>query len=459
MKARFWYFDKRENSTKVPDGAYAEIEVKLKDNVDIDNPVFIMHNKVTLVNYMYWDGSYYFIVGRKYIGNETFEITCEIDALATTKTQIKESTQFVTRSTVSPDYSLIDNFYPTSYLPTVHQQVGSQLNLNSTGSYVLITKSANGVQYFGLTYSELLSLFGTVMLKKQDDLWAEITHNAPAIIPSFLNVMDFVIGCRWVPFPVQSYTSRPIYLGYWDTGLTAPEYPPVLEYTDTTESFSLHLHTGTKQFLNCSQFHRVVVYIPGCGEVPVDVAKCPSGTINVAFKIDSLGNVVGAIASGSGGTFNVVQRFSGALGRDVPISSSTGVAGGIAKIGAGVGALVTAGVGIATGGMSALSGIGLGAGGLGSIGSGIQNAIADVSTKGGVDSYALPPFGNQIRCTETIYDITAQNANVNGYPCMKTLTLSSDGYYQIANPQVDFGDDIYVKDKIIEYMQGGFYIE
>ena len=71
----------------------------------------------------------------------------------------------------------------------------------------------------------------------------------------------------------------------------------------------------------------------------------------------------------------------------------------------------------------------------------------------------VPPGHGNFYQTEVIYDITTQNGSINGYPCMKTLTLSSDGYYQIANPQVDFGDDIYVKDKIIEYMQDGFYIE
>lgn len=460
MDAYFYNLNKRKNSTKVPSDSGTKFEIKLKDNTDFDNPVFIMNSNVTGYNYAAWNGAYYFIVGRKYITNSIFEITLEIDPMGTHKSEIKSSTQFVLRSSVSPDYTLIDNLYPTGYLPTIYQQSGNQMNLNSTGSYVLITKSSHGVQYFGLTLSDLLNLFDTLMLEKQEDLWAEIVHNAPAVIPSFLNVMDYIIGCRWVPFPVQTgYASQEIYLGYWRTHMSCPEYPPVLQYTDLTEAFTLHLHTGSKLFLNNPQFHRIIIYVPGCGEFPIDVSKCPSGTINVAFKIDSLGNVVGAVASGSGGTFNVIQRFSGALGKDVPISSSTGVAGGIAKIGAGVGSLVAAGIGIATGGMSAVAAAGLAGGGAVSIGSGIQNTIADVSTKGGIDSYALPPWGNQIMCTEIIYDITNQNGTINGYPCMKTLTLSSDGFYQCKDPQVDFGDDLFQKDKIISYMTEGFYIE
>ena len=458
MKARFWYFDKRKNSTKIPDGAYAEIEVRLKDNVDIDNPVFIMHNLVTRVNYMYWDGSYYFIVGRKYIGNETFEITCEIDALATCKSQIKESTQYVTRSNVLPDYSLIDNFYPTFHKPTIYQASGSTMNLSSSGSYVLITKSGNGVQYFGLTSSEFRQLLSTLMAEKQEDLWAVIADAGQTILPSLLNVMDYIIACKWVPFPVQSGSSTQINLGWWPSGVSAVEYAPTLEYSDTTEPFSLHVRSGAKEFMNCSQFHRVSIYVPGCGEFPVEIAKCKS-SLNVAYRIDALGNVVGSVASGSGGTFDVVARFSGALGKDVPLSQSQGTASGVAKLSSGVGSLVSAGIGIATGGMSSAAAAGMALGGAMNIGSGIQSSIADISTKGGVDSYALPPWGTQIMCTEVVYDIPTQQPNLVGYPCMKSLTLSSDGYYQIANPQVDFGDDLHIKDKIIEYMQGGFYIE
>ena len=454
MDVYFYNLNKRKNSTKVPTGTGDKKTVKLKDNTDFDNPVFIMNSNVTGYNYASWNGAYYFIVGRKYIGNELFEITMEVDALATHASEIKASTQYVIRSSVSPDYTLIDTFYPTFYKPTIIQQAGSSFALDSTGSYVLITKSADGIEYFGVSQSQLGNLFHTLMLEKQENLWDKVADIGQALGPAFLNVTDYIIGCKWIPFPLQGGTGKQITLGAWDSGIYAIKYSEVLEIQNTSQSFSLTKFTGTKEFMNSSSFYRVTVYIPGCGETPIDIAKC-GANVTVNYKIDCLGNILCTISSGG----NNLTRVSGSLGREVPLSASVGVASGVSKIGAGVGALITAGVGVATGGIGVAAAAGLAGGGLASIGSGAQTMVADVATKGSIDSYAIGPSSLQMFLTEYKYDIPTQNGTINGYPCMKTLTLSSDGFYQCKDPQVDFGEDLYIKDKIIEYMQGGFYIE
>ena len=349
---------------------------------------------------------------------------------------------------------MIDTFYPTFYKPTIIQQAGNSFALDSTGSFVLITKSADGIEYFGVSQSQLSTLFHTLMLEKQENLWDKVSDIGQALGPAFLNVTDYIIGCKWIPFPLQGGTGKQITLGAWDSGIYAIKYSEVLEIQNTSQSFPLTKFSDTKEFMNSSGFYRVTVYIPGCGETPIDIAKC-GNDVTVNYKIDCLGNILCTIRSGG----NNLTRVSGSLGREVPLSASVGVASGVSKIGAGVGALISAGIGIATGGMSGVAAAGLAGGGIAGIGSGAQTMVADVATKGSIDSYAIGPGSLQMFLTEYKYDIPSQNGTINGYPCMKTLTLSSDGFYQCKDPQVDFGDDLFQKDKIISYMTEGFYIE
>ena len=457
MTLELFSFNKRRNSTKIPTSQGTQLAVTLKHETDFDNPVFMLATNPRAYNYCKWDNCYYYITAHRYIRTGVYEISCTIDSLATERTNIKASTQFVIRSSVSPDYTVIDNFYPTYYKPEVIQTAGSGISFSNTGSYVLAVKTEDGIKYYGISGGDLQGLFRMLMSKKQEELWMDITDLAMTVIPEMLNVTDYIIACRWVPFLVQAgQGEEDIYLGYWKSGIRGNLYNKTLKMGVAGMGFGLHPYTGSKEFMNCSQFYQVTVFVPGCGEMPVDMAKCKgSSGLYVEFDIDVLGNVAGCVKSDN----KIIQRFSGCLGRDVPISSNDGVGSGLAGIGGGVAALATAAVGAFTGGVGGLALAGLIAGGVGAIGSGAANVIPDINSSGALSSYFVPKGSDNFYVTEYKYDITAQNGNVNGYPCMKTLTLSSDGYYQIRNPQVDFANDLKIKEEIIQHMIGGFYVE
>ena len=457
MVLELFSFNKRRNSTKTPSGSGTKLDVFLKHETDFDNPTFILNTDPRSFNYCKWNNDYYYITGHRFIRTNVYEISCTIDSLATEKSNIKASTQFVIRSSVSPDYTIIDNFYPASYKPQIIQTAGSGITFSQTGSYVLAVKTEDGIKYYGISAGDLNALFRTLMTAKQETLWSQITDLAITVLPGLLNVTDYIIACRWVPFLVQAgQGEEDIYLGYWNSGIRGNLYSKTLQMGVAGMGFGLHPFTGSKEFMNCSQYYRVTVFVPGCGEMPIDMAKCKgSSGLYVEFKIDVLGNVAGSVSSDN----KIIQRFSGSLGRDVPISSADGVGTGLAGIGAGVAGLVTAGVGAMTGGIGGVALAGLIAGGVGAIGSGVANTVPDINTTGSLSSYFVPPGSDNFYVTEYIYDITTQNGAINGYPCMKTLTLSSDGYYQIKDPQVDFANDLRIKEEIIQYMSMGFYIE
>lgn len=457
MILELFSFNKRRNSTKIPTSQGVQVTVDLKHETDFDTPTFLLFTDPRSYNYCKWNNSYYYINSPRYVRTGIYEISCTIDSLATERDNIMSSTQFVIRSSAVPDYTVIDNFYPAKYKPEIIQTSGSGITFSDTGSYVLAVKTAKGIRYYGISSTELANLFDFIMSEKQETLWETISDLVGTIGPAMLNVTDYIIACRWVPFPIQAGQGvEEIFLGYWNTHVQGNLYNKTLQMAVAGEGFGLHPYTGAKEFMNCSQYYQVTVFVPGCGEMPIDMSKCKGTSgLFVEFKIDVLGTVAGCVKSDN----KIIQRFSGSLGRDVPISSSEGVASGLAGIGGGVAGLVTATVGALTGGVGGVALAGLIAGGVGAIGSGIANTAPDINTTGALSSYFVPPGSDNFYVTEYKYDITEQNGSINGFPCMKTLTLSTSGYYQVKDPQVDFANDLKIKEDIIQYMAGGFYVE
>ena len=463
MEAYFYNLNKRRDSTKQPTVTGTKIDLILKEGADYDYPVFQMHTDVTGYNYLKWNDHYYFITGRRFVYNSLWEISCEIDPLASCRGSIKSSSQYVLRTDVNTlaDYKLIDTAYPTRTYPTIYQtkSSSSDFKLNSTGHFVLITKGKGndgGLQYWGLNASELNSIFVQIFSTNQDSLWDDISNRVSTIIPSFLNVTDYIIGCRWMPFPLQAGDGQGrIYLGYWDSGVNGIKYSRTIKFAFASIAFGLHPETAShKLFMNCGNFRSISVYVPGCGEIPVDPAKVKT-TINLKLSVDVVGNVAVSLTNGDG---DIVGRLSGSLGCDIPFSGSSGVSlSAASEIGAGVGSIVSGVVAAATDGFSAA--IGAVGEGLLAVGSGVAAAIPDVITKGGVAGFSVVDGCDTIVVQECVYDITDQAPTQQGYPCMKISTLGTNGYYQIKNPQVDFGDDLTIKSMIENYMRIGFYVE
>ena len=458
MIATFYNFDKRKNSTARPAATSGtDIAVALKEGSDLDAPVFHMQTDVLGYTYMKWNDHYYFITGRRYLYNDYYEISCEIDVLGSYRGSIKASTQYILRTSVETlaDYSLIDNSYPTAAEPDT-KYFGVTIGLNDTGCYVLSVKTEDGVKYFIITRTQLESILNQIMAQKQEDLWSTISDLVSTLGPSFLNASDYIIGCRWMPFSVPSGTGYPITLGYWSTGISAPEASTQFDFVGGTDiALTVNPESDAKKaFTNCSQYHSCTVFVPGCGETVIDFAKVQGSSVLVDITVDLAGNVTAIIKNSQG---DVLGRAHGILGCEVPITASNIGAGGFGSIAAGAGMVVAS---IATAGTAGFTAaMGEAAAGAVEIGTGVAASVPDVNTSGGAGSYLVPDGAKLLRVQECIYNITDQAASIQGYPSMKVSTLSSNGYYQIKNPQVAFGDDTYIKDMIKGFMQSGFYIE
>lgn len=458
MQATFYLdFEKRTDSTKVPTGIGTNVTVVLKEGSDIDNPVFQVSNKNILkCNYMAWDGNYYFITGRRYIHKEFFEITCTIDALGSYRSKIMSSSQYVLRSTVSPDYNIIDTAYPSKSNPTVYSQTLTDFGANNTGHYVLLTISGGGIKPYAMSQTEFDSFLSSIYAENIDHWYDAVPQLTGSLVRSFLNVTDYIVGCKWIPFnKATGIGTGPVQLGYWASNVNCTIYKATTPIKTNSVPFTLHPTSGaTKAFMNTSAYHSVQIYVPGCGAYPIDYAKfkgANSGTVN--YSVDILGNITGDIQNSNG---DVLTLISGSLGQDVPVSSKSMSVASFAGMASGAGSVASGIAGLITGIEGAGAELAMGAG---EMASGAMASIPDVVTKGTVGSYYYDLTHLTVDVLEVVYDIPAQAPTQQGYPCMKTMTLGTAGFYMIKNPQVDFGDDLYIKSQIESYMAKGFYVE
>ena len=81
-----WSFAKRHNSTMQPTGTGTAITLNLKGGSDILAPVFLLNNSgIPSFNYFSFEGRFYFVTGVKNVRQDLWEISAEVDVLATFK--------------------------------------------------------------------------------------------------------------------------------------------------------------------------------------------------------------------------------------------------------------------------------------------------------------------------------------------------------------------------------------
>ena len=110
-------FSKKINSTKVPSGTGTEAgttkTVVLKNPTSVLSPVFILTGYDLSYNFVKWGSRYYFVNDIIIVHNDVAEYHCSTDVLATYKTVIGASTQYVTRAASAAVSAINDAIYPT----------------------------------------------------------------------------------------------------------------------------------------------------------------------------------------------------------------------------------------------------------------------------------------------------------------------------------------------------------
>lgn len=196
---------KKRNSTLRPSGG-SVINCVLKAPTTTEEPVFEISVNYADTVYVIWGSKYYFVEEVRYLTNDIVEVYCKIDALATYKDQILQTTQLVERSASVNNPHITD----TLNCPTLEHwdkestfQL-SGLSLNKDGCYILTLMGAGvqSVATVGVGASQVFALSATEIRDFTIALCSPTLLQA--LVHELTNPMDALISCIWIPVSLDS---------------------------------------------------------------------------------------------------------------------------------------------------------------------------------------------------------------------------------------------------------------
>lgn len=463
----FTNFSKKPNSTARPSGTGTLHSCVFKDDCSIVSPVFLLDGVDLSVNYVQFNNRYYFVRDIVLQNRNIYELHCEIDVLATWKSEIGSSSQYVLRSSAASDGTIVDLFYPTKKSPLIIDTAATTTTTFAGhldgGWYVvgIISGSSSSaisqgvVQYYAFSSSQFNTFTQTLFTTSN---WTDFQT---ADRYSF-NPIQYIASVKWFPYePPISYTISSLKIG-WET-MYFTCYPLVLS-TDVrqfTWTASTHPQASSRGvYLNSSPFSKYELVFAPFGDFVLDgdaVARAYGHVIYGSLKTDY---ITGRAMLRIRAQMDDVSHDYEFARRDVQLGVTIQVSQIAAdRIGAASGVVGTVGGAIS----SLLSGNVIGAitGTLSGIGSAYQTLQPRVVSSGSNDSLAGVSGANLTHTLyQTFYYVVDEDNTNHGRPLCQVKTISSiAGYILTANAEVSITGTLEEKQRIQSMMDAGFFYE
>ena len=340
---------KSKNSTKQGMSGGTTINgVLLKDGSSVVNPTFrIKHNSTpsTMSKYNYVDafGCYYYIDDIISLNNDIWEISCTRDPMATFKSSIGSSHEYITRSSDSRIYNkdLYDNIIAPS------SNIVKTMNVSESTAFTLgnptivfgfngsggIRTSADTTNFYYTSTASASSILGRVFCTSNDIF--------TTIIQQFQQISHNITMVKCFPFAKAdtSGSSSTVYVGEWDiscndletmsvgnfsTGTTGRRWGDIVTL-DIPSSSSLHYGDYRDYDAN---FTECTLHVPLVGSVSINPQYLRYEKIELTYSVDMISGVgectIRAYSSYSGvNQYMVIGVYNFIAGYDVPISATT----------------------------------------------------------------------------------------------------------------------------------------
>ena len=472
MNINVWSnFTKRRNSTAQPTGG-TQKTVYLKEQTSIEQPSFILAEPLANYNYVQAFGNYYFVTDVVNLDASRCEIVCDLDVLATYKSNITGYTAFVERAASSYDVYINDPQLSQQQVfirETQHLTDTDGFFTSGAGCFIVecLAKDKGIVLYASSTLDPYKYILDPGVYTTADkNAWIQST-----IAQSF--DLDVYVGSvKWFPFTASdlsgtlltnSFPIGPIDIaaalgGDWDQ--------TVYELSQTGQrhkalSLSLPSTDNFGDFRDCTnQYTQYNLFLPGVGLVPIDAAIIGyaiknSRTIMVDIYVDIVSGEITYLiryqASG-GGASTIIGRYSGNISVDVPIGKAAVDTVKSAKMFAG-----SVAAGAAAGGW------------IGAIGGALAGGVEAIYNHFTPDTSMVGGAGNK---TEIFYNhsylVLGRKqfgskdfpASVSGRPLMQNVMLSTlSGYVKCGNASVPLPGHEEDMAAVNNFLNSGFYIE
>lgn len=434
---------KKANSTLRP-GLPDSYDCKFKDGCDMVSPTVILRSSNTNYNYAFMNGRYYYINSCIAAPSGFLEITLECDVMATFKTQIGASTQFVERARDLKDGTMVDNLRAakSDLVQTVAESAMDALS----GCYIIGVRGASdtlakGVKYYAVN-SQNMNVF-TNWLCTPTGLEA-IFNDISAVLSdwnkSLNNVFDYLVSCMYIPFDVSG-ESESVKVGNVLSGAVGASID-----TTIVKSYNISVpkHPQAEsvgKYVNNSPYSAYKISLMGIGDLALPATSLlNTGALSCSLYLDtSTGKASWRLRPAGSATSITVGTYSGQIG--VPIQLSQVISAGASFFQSALPALLPGNAvgGIANAMLNASPSVGS-VGMTGSFSDILRNTV--IMLQG--DFLTVSPINME---TEgNIYAGAAQIGSLSGYIKTRNAAVSVNGYAGEA-------------ERVAAIMDGGFYYE
>ena len=440
-------FSKRNNETLQPGGGQ-QIDVKLKDNCSIENPVFLLASGGGMPDYTYAAafGHYYFVTDIINVNASMAEIHCKQDAMATYKSEIGSTTAFILYDTTSnseiPDTRLASKATPS--IQTNKALFFSNFSLQGTvvatvaGEEQSTAYAISPVQVHNLIPNAKAQIEGLFPAKGADI--NDIIIAAVVQIISSGNLASNIQDVRWLPFNISGGTPEVIKNGQYVTGIGGE--PISFQATRVvTDTVTVAIPWQFTDWRNTEPYTQVYVKIPFVGFVNIPASTLKGKTSLSLFS--SLDKITGDMAMELRAGGDIIATYGASTAAKIALGNSSQNLGNI------VNSILQAG------GAALRADV-----------SGIFTNMAQAyqpltMSVGGVSSAAAVGLGGQFEVLTVCHDTTVEPSSVSsamGTPAMAVKTIGSlSGYVQCQNASVRGNMRAEDRSEINGYLNSGFF--
>ncbi len=439
-------FQKHENSTKLPNVEYTEVNVTLKKETSLLNPTFLLQGVDLTVNYVYLvDAGRYYFVNDITLGNANiYELSCSIDVLATFRALILNKTYMIERSASS--YNTV---YNDPCVSVTQQIVNRHLRITTTGltsnNGCYIVRIAGGDEDGVSTYA-VESLTELAPIFDPDKYYSSTSDSWVQMVGNFVfNPYDYVVGLYYCPISyneIKRYaTGSPIRIKWFNTGIVAYK---INQRAILSKSGNLNeCDNDYSDFRKYNpQFSRYHLDVPAVGLIPLDNNDVEDLRYTIAVSLDTGDAKIWLEKSTS---LNVVATFNTNIYTSLQFGSDkqslTSLLGSsINAIGGFVSGNIPMGV----------------AGTLQTVGNIITPTPSIGGSAGGIGLVYNSAF--TMYCEN--YGTGAIDIINNGRPLYQRRQLSTlSGFTKCSGVSIDIACTSAERTMINSYLNGGFYIE
>lgn len=470
LPVELYRHDKRLNSTLKPTGSKTTFNGVMLDGANVLNPrIAIRFSDPTATPTQY---NYAFIKHFSeryyYIDNWVFDngrwiAEMSVDVLASYKTEIGQSEQYIVRSSAKHFDYIVDGAYPTTALAfdsvaymTIKEDSPWGIGGNpSRGCYIVgvinnDTNAVGSVSYYSFSNAQMKKLLEVLFGDGVN--WLSIGDISEELKQALFNPFQYVVSCMWFPVqPVCASTVSALPYGWWTLpGVTAGRVNDTT-YKAIVATFNVpkhHQSENVDDYLNCSPYTSCTAIVEPWGsfQIPLDTYR---PTYNVRINADfATGQGILSIEKPDGA---IVAYRDGVLG--VPIQLSQMLVdprGALSSAASTVGAGVKA---VAAGSLAGVVGVAAG------VVSTIEAAQPTLETKGATGCFMS--FDMLPRIIVKTVEVVDRDVTRFGRPYMKRDTVGNhSGFVLCEKPSVTLVNSFPSEtDAVNRFLADGFYYE